>query len=421
MGDEQKKPRAVRKARGGVLNRGTKDRPQWYCRYVDVDGTRKTKHTHQPSKELAETFLRNIKANVARGLAGHPKASAEEKQRRALTVADLMRTFLEKYAPPSIKDLPRYRQSAGAAFNRRIEPYPIALRAVAELRPRDVEELRDALAAAGYSPGGVNDALKYLGTAINWGIDREIIPSMRSPVSAIEMMPEEPLRERYSLDEVHKLLRHAPEELLPIVAFSLYTGCRPGETRGLTWDRVHLDAAVPHVRIESSYLAAPKTAGSRRAIPIHAELLPILRAWRDRCPKTEAGLVFPVPQRLAGTGAATGWRMARTDDDYGLPALLRALGCHVPKTRTGLRTRERTWHTCRGTLISALTEAGASGDAISRITGHAGRGSGAAAMTLSYTAVSLEYLARELGRVSFTPPPVAGVTPLRRPAATPAA
>ena len=34
---------------GGVINRGTKDRPLWYIRYVDSDGKRKQRKTGSSS------------------------------------------------------------------------------------------------------------------------------------------------------------------------------------------------------------------------------------------------------------------------------------------------------------------------------------------------------------------------------------
>src|SRR5688572_18677717 len=87
------KPRAKRRPRRGIWNRGSKDKPQWYCRYVDVDGKQKTKHTHQSTKELAEKFLANIKANLARGLAGHPEVTKQDRAQRGYTVADLCKEF----------------------------------------------------------------------------------------------------------------------------------------------------------------------------------------------------------------------------------------------------------------------------------------------------------------------------------------
>ncbi|HNK47017.1 MAG TPA: hypothetical protein PKL17_19695, partial [Pseudomonadota bacterium] len=71
---------------GDVHNRGTKDRPQWYCRYVDLDGKRKHRPTHQPSKALAMRFVAEVEARVARGLVGIPEKHSPERQGKALTL-----------------------------------------------------------------------------------------------------------------------------------------------------------------------------------------------------------------------------------------------------------------------------------------------------------------------------------------------
>lgn len=42
---------------GDVHNRGTKDQPMWYCRYIDTDGKRKHRPTHQPTKALATLLI----------------------------------------------------------------------------------------------------------------------------------------------------------------------------------------------------------------------------------------------------------------------------------------------------------------------------------------------------------------------------
>ena len=43
-------------------NRGSKDRPQWYRRYIGVDGKRKHRPTHQPTKALAMRFVAEVEA-----------------------------------------------------------------------------------------------------------------------------------------------------------------------------------------------------------------------------------------------------------------------------------------------------------------------------------------------------------------------
>lgn len=62
----------------------------------------------------------------------------------------------------------------------------------------------------------------------------------------------------------------------------LYTGMRPGETAALTWSDVDFDNNEIHVHVAresgTGRIKAPKTASGVRDIPIHAALLPKLRA-----------------------------------------------------------------------------------------------------------------------------------------------
>jgi integrase len=92
--------------------------------------------------------------------------------------------------------------------------------------------------------------------------------------------------ESLSAEEVERLLLHAERNsltLYPMVATAVYAGMRKGELYGLRWSDVNMTAAT--LRIAYSYDSTPKS-GNARSIPIHPQLLPILRKWRKECPQT---------------------------------------------------------------------------------------------------------------------------------------
>jgi integrase len=92
--------------------------------------------------------------------------------------------------------------------------------------------------------------------------------------------------ESLSAEEVELLLLHAERyvpTLYPMIATAVYTGMRKGELYGLRWSDVKLTAAT--LRIAYSYDSTPKS-GQTRSVPIHPQLLPILRKWRKECPQT---------------------------------------------------------------------------------------------------------------------------------------
>ncbi|MEX2501249.1 MAG: hypothetical protein WD336_02635 [Trueperaceae bacterium] len=83
-------------------------------------------------------------------------------------------------------------------------------------------------------------------------------------------------------------------------------GLRPGEAFGLTWESVNLARGTLAVRQAVTFgtgrepvLAEPKTAGSRRSMPIPPELVQVLSEHKDRTRDihNSLGLVFPSYRR----------------------------------------------------------------------------------------------------------------------------
>lgn len=279
---------------GGIGNRGTKEQAQWYCKFRDIDGKWKVKHTHQPSKEEARKFLAEIKGRVARGLLGLP--GKEETDRKFFTVLALCERFAAEASSPRIRDIEKYRTRQRCLVKNQVKPFAIASMRYADLRSHHIGTWRDQLRADGYGAETINHALHLLSISINWGMEHEIIPQGLSPMKRVERMPTERSEEHYSLDEVHRLL--ALPFLPPMVPTAFYTGARKGELFGLHWPDVHLDDPVPWLYIQFSYDGPTKTK-KKRKVPIHPELLPILRAWRDECPQNDEALVFPVAMKAS--------------------------------------------------------------------------------------------------------------------------
>jgi integrase len=76
------------------------------------------------------------------------------------------------------------------------------------------------------------------------------------------------------------------DHLKPLVLLAINTGLRRGELFSLRWADVNLSAKVVTV------VAASAKSGSKRHIPLNAEALATLEAWRERAKSTD-GLVFP--------------------------------------------------------------------------------------------------------------------------------
>jgi integrase len=156
----------------------------------------------------------------------------------------------------------------------------------------------------------------------------------------------------------------------PLFATALYTGLRQSELLGLRWPDVNFDSATVVVQqtLEKSGLeprfGTPKTAKSRRTVPLPADLVAILRTWKA-AQNTERlvlgpdyrdfGLVFTI----AGGGPIQRQNLARRD----FARLIAAAG--VPKIR---------FHDLRHSHASLLLAANVNPKIVSERLGHNGIG-----------------------------------------------
>lgn len=373
---------------GTVSNRGTKDRPLWYIRYIDSDGKRKQRPSHQATKREAERYLAEVEGRVARREIGIPEPTPEETKQKTITVRELAERFLAEYDRPRLRNREWYMQLARSSCNQRLFPYPIASMAAVAVKRQDVEALRDALRRTHYASKTINLTLQWLSRIFSWAIDAELVAGT-NPVSRVERLQTEPSDEHYTREQVAALLSgDAPH---PMIATALYTGMRKGELFGLTWACVRFDLGTIEVR--KSFDGPPKN-GKARTIPLHVELAPILRAWQSRCPPTAQGMVFPVQSRK-------GCRPAKRPDMGHLRPILAAAGCPGDL--------DRPWHAMRHTFATLFCESGGAPDALMRIMGHRGGGN---AITAGYIHVSMDYLARELARLSLRPSAPTNIIPL---------
>jgi len=362
---------------GSVINRGTKERPLWYCKYRDLDGKWKQKATHQPTKAAALRFVAEIEGRIARGQIGMPGISDKEQRQKAITVAELAVLFLSEYDRPTLRNRAKYMDLARSSCKKRLFPYPIAKLAAASVRKIDVMAYRDSLRRAGYMNKTINHALGWLRRIYNWADEMEHI-NCRNPVSHVERMPETPSTECYTREQVERLL--SPAHCHPMVATALYTGMRKGELFGLSWDCVRFELGA--IEVKRSFDGPPKN-GKPRTIPLHPELAPILQEWQACCPLTPQRMVFPVR-------SFSRYRPGCRQDMGDVRAVLEAAGCPGDL--------EHPWHAMRHTFATMFCESGGHRSALESILGHS---SGGNRVTASYVHVSLTYLARELAKMSL--------------------
>jgi integrase len=366
----------VRSARGDLLGeiiRKTKAGRfiGFYLRWYE-DGRRRQRASKQPTFAEARRMLQAIEGRIARGLAGltEPPAPAQR-----LTVAALAERFLSEYSRPRVKDLGAYRRSARTAL-RRILPELGDLAADA-VQPAEVARLRDRLGRR-YAAASVKVSLAFLHTVFSWAVRQGLVA--HNPCRGVERPRPPGLLEFLSQDDAARLLEHArvhAAALYPMIATALYTGLRKGELFGLSWTQ--LDLQGRRLAVTRSCRRAPKS-GRPRHLRLPATLVPILAQWRQQCPATPEGLVFPIVRR----GVVN---MGQSKDMLDLGAILAAAGCPP---------LQRPWHALRHTFASHYVMAGGNILALQKILGHSD-----IKVTLSYAHLAPDYLGEEMERVHF--------------------
>jgi integrase len=355
----------------GIVNRGSAERPNWYCRYVDIDGKRKNRPTHQATEALAGQFLAAVKARVAQGKPGIAADAVARRPPAALTLRQLVERYLQQAAPRS-KDPERYRRVLRWTLGRHVLPELGAL-PLPLLSAPVLEQLCERRLAQGYKPATVNSIVRNLSVLLTWGRRMELY-SGRNPAAGLQRPVPAGAADYFTAAEVARLLAVARQEgpaPHALLATAVYTGMRKGELFGLRWEDVCF--APAQLRVMRSYASTPKS-GRWRAIPIHPELLAILTDWQRVRPHPE--LVFPIAGRM-GTSRELG----------PLPTLLR---------RANLRTAARPFHALRHTFASHYVMAGGNLMALQKLLGHS-----RFEMTQIYSHLAPEYLAGEVGRLRF--------------------
>jgi len=82
----------------------------------------------------------------------------------------------------------------------------------------------------------------------------------------------------------------------PLAMLAIFAGLRASELRGLSWRQIDLNGqcvTVDQRADAKGTIGAPKSAASRRTIPLPASTIKALKIWKLACPASDLGLVFP--------------------------------------------------------------------------------------------------------------------------------
>lgn len=97
-----------------------------------------------------------------------------------------------------------------------------------------------------------------------------------------------------SMGEKNDYMRKCWARYRPLIYLAAFTGMRPSEYRGLSWDDVRSDHVMIRQRADRTGIIGPvKSRAGRRKIFLPEFVVEMLRVWRSECPSSPADLVFP--------------------------------------------------------------------------------------------------------------------------------
>lgn len=271
------------------LNDGT---VRFYIRYVDVDGVRRMRLAEGARTRAEAKLIRDAaRGNVMQGRVGiDPKADERRRARARMTVRDLGEKFLQEYENDTVKDMEVYRRKARSHLTVHIYAR-LGARAVVSLTGADFSALRKAMAEAKKSPDQIRLVMATAKKMFRWAVAADVID--RNPLDGVKLPSGRRSEIFYDEAEIEKILTAVRDERgegdFALVQLLALTGMRKSEALALRWSDIRDDGFVDVVRAENG---APKN-GERRTVPMHPHLADVLRAWKELCPETDVGLVFP--------------------------------------------------------------------------------------------------------------------------------
>ena len=233
------------------------------------------------------------------------------------------------------------------------------------LRPNDVEALILLLRSKGLS----DSTIRTIYTVLRAGLDGAVRDGLlaRNPAS-LAPRPSVQRREarHLSAGAVSAILTAAmPSRYYPALALIAATGLRKGEALGLSWERVDLDSGVLKVTAtlgrtgRKLVISQPKTAKSRRVVPLSPAIVALLRRHRtvQKAERLRAG------NQWTDTGLIFTTELGSAVDPNNLLRVIKAAAKTAGVDGVGI-------HTLRHSIAAGWLENGVHIKAVADLLGH---------------------------------------------------
>ena len=224
---------------------------------------------------------------------------------------------------------------------------------LSDLRRMDVQALVDAMAAEGFAPATIHNALDPLRAVYRRALKREQVGV--NPTSGLELPPSRSGRDRIADPaEAAALLAALPAGERALWACAFYAGLRRGELAALRW--ADIDLGRSEIRVERSWDPVegpiePKSEQSIRTLP----LVGVLRDYLDE-------------HKLATERGGADLAFGRTAQDPFVPSTIRN---RARKAWSAAGLEPISLHECRHVFASLLIDSGENPKAIQAFMGHA--------------------------------------------------
>lgn len=315
-----------------------------------------------------------------------------------LTVAEWLDIWLTEYKRPSIR--PTTYDSYEMIVRCHLKPAIGSLK-LKELRPEHLQRLYNEKAKGGLSNTSVRYIHAVIHQALEQAVKNQLVVRNVSEATTLPMPKKKEIRP-LTLDQVKRLFQAVEEErLFPAIYLELNTGLRRGELLALRWRDIDLKVGTLSVRQglvrvgnrdakegeprTKLIFQEPKTAPSRRTIPIPEDALAELKRWRAK--QAQEKLLLGEAYQDNGLVFCTedGKPIEPRNFTRRFEAMLKR--ANLPRIR---------FHDARHTFATILLELGEHPKVVQQILGHS-----RIAMTLDiYSHVSLDMERRATARLN---------------------
>jgi integrase len=266
----------------------------WVVDYTDNRGDRKRKHFS--TKKAADPFRIRIEGQMQ---SGTYRPDADK-----VTVKEVCESFIEHCVGRNERDERMTRKMLvvykGHVNNYILHAdYGLGSRKLSQLNARSVGEFRDRLRSTDLSVPTVRKILATLHSALEYAISQDWIATNAAHGTRVIGPRDEGSKKTTppSKQVVRAVLDAASEDLRLMVLFAATTGARAGEQWAIRWRDIDLVSAKLNIsRRVDAYRdeGAPKTRAGVRTVPVSAQVIGMLKAWKLRTKfKGPDDLLFP--------------------------------------------------------------------------------------------------------------------------------